>query len=194
MAQQHMAAMGGPVGGGPMGLPIPANPITQSMTPELVMRKLNTAIYEYMICNEKYDIARSILKSMPVETTDGGMKQSPKTHPNGIDPTMDLDSKETINMKNRPDDLPAPASLFPSSEDHPFLQDWWCMFWDLWKGQRSAGKANTLTYIGAQRQAQKARQSMMGLDPNAVQNGMRVAQMNGNIPDHLRVQAMQRGM
>jgi hypothetical protein len=196
MAQQHMgmAAMGGPVGGGPMGLPMSANPVIQTMTPELVVKKLNTAIYEYMICNERYEIARSILKSMPVETVDGSMKQSPKNHANGIDPTMDSDSKENINMKNRPDDLPAPASLFPSSDDHPFLQDWWCQFWDLWKGQRGAGKSNTLMYVATQRQAQKARQSLLGMDPNALQNGMRAAGMNGNIPDHLRVQAMRGGL
>lgn len=194
MAQQHMAmaAMGGPVGG-QMGQPVNTSTPSNQMTPENVMRKLNTAIYEYMLCHGKYEIARSILDSMPVDTTD--IKQSPKNQANGIDSSMDIDSKENLNMKNRPEGLPAPSGFLSSSDDHPFLQDWWCQFWDLWKGQRGSGKnQTTLQYIGYQRQAQKARQGLVGMDGNALNGGMRQQFQGPMTADSLRLQAMQRQM
>ena len=98
-------------------------------------------------------------------------------------------------MKNRPDDLPAPQSLSGMSSDHPFLQDWWCQFWDLYHAQRGKGaqKQSTLQYIAAQRNQQKQRMAQqMGnnMENGAMASAMRQAapgQMQGN----LRMQMLQ---
>lgn len=180
--------------GGPVGQPVNTGSSVPHINPESAVKKLNTAIYEYMICNEKYDIARLINKSMDIETDPVNIKQSPKNHTNGIDSGMDLDSKEHLNMKNRPDDLPAPQSLSGMSSDYPFLQDWWCQFWDLFHAQRGKGsqKQSTLQYIAAQRSQQKARMAQMGgnMDNAAMAQAMRQPGQN-QMPSNLRMQMLQ---
>lgn len=172
--QMNMAGMaGGPVGGGPA--------ITQQMnmgTPGGgggggagsgldAVKMLNIAIYDYLLRNKLYDTARSFVNQPDIEMD---VKKSPNQRQGGqqlngnVDDGMEIDNKE---IQQRPDDLPAPAQL----SDGPFLQDWWCQFWEIWQGNRSKGKPTMLSYVGSQRQAQKARNNMMSnMDPAAMQN------------------------
>jgi hypothetical protein len=195
MSQQHPMAMGGM--GGPVAPPANAGTPTNSaaaFSPDAIIKKLNTAIYDYLLCNEKYDVARAFHKEMQCEYS-ADIKQSPNQRggqPNGVDNSMDVDSKEHVGIQKRPNDLPAPHSL--SSEDSPFLQDWWCQFWELYQGNRQKGKPTTLSYIGTQRQAMKARAGMVaGVDANGVRGAY--GMMNNGMPGgDLRAQAMKNGM
>ncbi|KAK3066256.1 hypothetical protein LTR53_017473, partial [Teratosphaeriaceae sp. CCFEE 6253] len=161
--QMNMAGMaGGPVGGGGG----PASQQQQQMnigTPSSgdggsgpnAIKRLNTAIYDYLLRNSMYDVARGFYKQMEIETD---VKKSPSQRGqlNGVaDDGMDIDVAE---IKNRPEDLPAPLPL----GDGPFLQDWWCQFWEIYTCYRGkGGKGQLPNYIGAQRQAQKARTNAM---------------------------------
>lgn len=188
MAQQQMslAGMGGPVGGTP----------NNSLDNQAVyLKKLNTAIYDYLLRNRLYDIARMFNEQMPIETkTDikTDIKESPNQRSgqqvNGIEDDAD-DNKDQAILK-RPEGLPLPNNLF----DGPVLQDWWCQFWEIWHGHRGNGKIGTQKYIGAQRQAQKGRFNLMGgMNPNAVQynSGMpNMANGVGGGPGDLRKTVM----
>lgn len=152
----NMAGMGGPVGGPQMNAGTPGNSgdvISQTIT----MKRLNTAIYDYMLRNGHWDIARSFSKQADVEVKQEG-KPSPNQRAqqaNGVDDGMDVDSKETINGK--PSDLPLGAI------DADFLKDWWCQFWEIWNGHRKpkAAPAQTQQYIAAQRMALQGRVNML---------------------------------
>jgi hypothetical protein len=168
MSQPQMN-MGGPVGGG-MAVPQQMNnagtPGSGGGAPPIdAVKRLNTAIYDYLLRINQYDVARALLE---IETD---MKKSPSQRPgqqaNGAnDDSMDIDDA----IKNRPEDLPAPIVF---SEGGNFLQDWWCQFWETFQGLRNRGKPGTLAYIGAQRQAQKQRMGMMNnnnMDQATMQN------------------------
>ncbi|TKA68895.1 hypothetical protein B0A55_08398 [Friedmanniomyces simplex] len=200
--QQQMNMAGGPLGGGggpaaqqqaQMSVGTPSN--GDGSGPNAIKR-LNTAIYDYLLRNSMYEVARGFLKHMEIETD---IKKSPnqRGQPNGVaDDGMDIDVAE---LKNRPDDLPAPLQL----GDGPFLQDWWCQFWEIYTGYRGkGGKSQVLSYIGNQRQAQKARTNMMaagGMDAAGMQqmrmnNSMMMQGMNNGamgIPTDLPRKAVQ---
>lgn len=188
-----MGSMGGPVGGlgaPPMNAGTPTNS-AGTFTSDAITKKLNTAIYDYLLCNEKYDVARLFQKEMLIEFD---IKNSPgqRTQSNGIDSGMDIDKKEHPGIQKRPSDLQAPHSL--SSEDSPFLLDWWCQFWELYQGNRQKGKPTTLSYVGQQRQSMKARTGMVS---GTEQNGMRPTynmMNNGMGGENLRHAAMKNGM
>ncbi|KAK4539743.1 hypothetical protein LTR36_010396 [Oleoguttula mirabilis] len=186
-----MAGMGGPV-----GAPQQMNAGTPNSGGAAIdsIKRLNTAIYDYLLRNGLYDSARTFVANMEVEIDADKKSPNPRgpgQQSNGVDAGMDVDSE----IKNRPDDLPAPLHL----GNGPFLQDWWCQFWEIFHGNRGKGKQSTLNYIGAQRQAQKARTSMVGggnMDPASMQN-MRgynnMMQMNNGMamPNDLKRAAMQ---
>lgn len=185
--QMNMAAMGGPVGGGGMGGPqmnagTPGNSGSY-MPQESTIKRLNTAIYDYLLRNELYDIAKAFHAKVPIETkTD--TKQSPNQRgsqqANGVDDSMDIDSKDQAIM-NRPEGLPLPGNI-----EGPFLQDWWCQFWEMWRGHRKLNVApNTQNYITAQRAAQ---QRMGMMNPNGMQN---LRGYNGMMPGMNNGMAMQ---
>ncbi|WPH05033.1 transcriptional activator soma [Acrodontium crateriforme] len=170
--QMNMGAMGGPVGGGAagqmnMGTPNSSGGVSNGDP----LKRLNTAIYDYLLRNSLYDVARLFSKSVDIETD---TKKSPNQRGGQLNGLDDMDIDKAI--QDRPDDLPLPQQL----GDGPFLQDWWCQFWEIYHGQRSKGKPTTLAYIGAQRQGQKARTNMMGpMDP-AQMNNMRGFMPNMN--------------
>jgi len=170
-----MAGMGGPVG-------TPTNSTTP-YSPEAIIKKLNTHIYEYLLCNGHYESARAVYKDLPIEEN---TKQSPGQRQNGADSGMDIDSKELPGVQKRPSDLPAPDSM--SHAESPFLQDWWCQFWELFHGNRQRGKPTVLGYVGQQRVAQKARTGML-VDPNGMQRGYNMMN-NGD----MRQAALKNGM
>ena len=191
----NMAAMGGPVGGGAggaqMNVGTPSN-ATLDVSPQYMQKKLNTAIYDYLLRNSLYDIARSFSKAMTIDTKDD-TKESPSQRggqqPNGVDEGTDDEG-----ILKRPSDLPLPHNL----SGGPFLQDWWCQFWELWHGLRGRGKNGLNSYVANQRMAQKNRFNMMGaMDPN-MQNmragyGM-MQNMNNGVamgPNDLRKSAIQ---
>lgn len=186
----QMSGIGGPVGG-PVGQPANAGTPTANYTPDAIIKKLNTAIYDYLLCQQQYEVARVFSQKMEIETSD--VKQSPnqrQNQANGIDGSMDVDSKEHVGIQKRPNDLPAPSAL--SSEDSPFLQDWWCQFWELYQGNRHRGKPTTLNYVGQQRNNMKTRvNAVNGMDPNAMrQQQQQYNTMNGMANNDLRKAAM----
>lgn len=186
--QMQMSGIGGPVGGQPANAGTPSS----TYTPDAIIKKLNTAIYDYLLCRQEYDVARVFSQKMEIETSD--VKQSPnqrQNQANGIDSNMDVDSKEHVGIQKRPSDLPAPLAL--SSEDSPFLQDWWCQFWELYHGNRSRGKPTTLNYVGQQRTQMKGRvNAINGMDPNGMRQQYNA--MNGIAGNDLRKTAMGNGM
>lgn len=178
--------------GGPVGQPVNAGTPTNSATlhsPEAIIKKLNTHIYEYLLSNGHYDSARAVYKDLPIEES---TKQSPGQRQNGTDSSMDIDSKELAGVQKRPSDLPAPDTM--SHGDGPFLQDWWCQFWELYQGNRQRGKPTVLGYVGQQRVAQKARTGgNMLVDPNGIQRGYNM--MNNGMPGgDMRQAALKNGM
>lgn len=201
----NMAAMGGPVGGGgglaaQMNAGTPGSSAGGEMNHSAIMKKLNTAIYDYLLRHELYELAKSFMNKMPIDTKND-VKQSPSQRggqqANGIDDSMD-DSKDHAIL-NRPDDLPLPNNVF----DGPFLQDWWCQFWEIHWGirGRTTMKPNAQTYISQQRAQQKVRQGMVnGMDPNSMQNlrgynnmmqGMNNGMAMGMGPNDMKRVAMQ---
>ena len=188
--QQMMAGMGGPVGGQQMNVGTPSGSGVDA-SPQTIRRKLNTAIYDYLLRNSLYDVARSFLDRMEIDKKQDS-KESPK-QANGVDDS--LEDSSDLAIQNRPEGLPLPHNM----SEGPFLQDWWYQFWEIHHGYRAKGnpKPNTLTYIGQQRLAQKGRMAMMGnMDANTMQN-MRynnMVQMNNGMamnPQDLKRTAMQ---
>lgn len=192
MSQQQQMAMQPQMGaGGPVNAPTPTNSAGQD--PAWAIKRLNTAIYDYLLCCEKYDAARAVKDAFSGELElNDSVKQSPnQRQANGID-GMDIDSKEHAGslhpgVAKRPAGLPAPAIL--STEESPFLQDWFLMFWELFNANRQRGRQTTVNYVGHQRAQQKLRTGLMGMDPNAAQRGY----MMNNGQD-LRQQVMKNGM
>ncbi|KAK5109319.1 hypothetical protein LTR62_007088 [Meristemomyces frigidus] len=183
---QHMqmsGMAGGPVGGGagPQQMMNAGTPSSGDVGgPHRVdtIKRLNTAIYDYLLRQNMHEVARAFRATKVEIETDGKKSPNQRAQTNGAgvgDDGMEVDSV----FKDLPDDLPAPAQL--GHGEGPFLQDWWCQFWEIYTGYRGNGRQHTLSYIGAQRQAQKARTNMMaagGIDPANMQ---RMQQMNGNM-------------
>lgn len=175
--QMNMAAMGGPVGGPQMNAGTPGNssdPGSQASA----LKKLNTAIYDYLLRNELFDLARGFKNKMDIEARTEG-KQSPSQRgqqANGVEDGMDVDSKD-MNIPNKPNDLPL------GSIEADFLKDWWCMFWELWSGHRRKGASPiTQAYIGGQRASFHQRMGMMttnGAQNLRAYNGMMPGVNNG---------------
>ncbi|KAK3713352.1 hypothetical protein LTR37_008544 [Vermiconidia calcicola] len=201
--QGNMAAMGGPVGGGgtvapQMNAGTPsgsANPMSQ----EHMLNKLNTAIYDYLLRIQLYDVAKQFNKHMSHSIEYRDPKQSPNQRggqqANGVDDTMEIDNNDK-GLLEKPDDLPLPKNL---GGDGPFLHDWWCQFWEMFQAHRSkrptAAPQNTqMMYLNAQRQAQQARMGLMtGVNqPQQARQGYNpMMQMNGMQPNDLKRAAMQ---
>lgn len=191
MNQQGQMAMGGPV-----NAPTPMSELDSDQ----VLQKLNTAIYDYLLRNSHYEVARAVSKGLKILTKDE--KQSPNQRngqqANGVDESMDIDSKDP-GIDGRPPELPLPANVF----DGPFLQDWWFQFWEIHFARRNRNpnpSSQTTQYVAHQRMQQKARMGMMGggMDPASMQNlrgynGMVQGMNNGmaGMPNDLKRTAMQ---
>lgn len=158
--QMNMAAMGGPVGGPPhmvqmnMGTPSGSNAHNEMIT------KLNTAIYDYLLRSEHYDVAKLFLSKGSVETKDldNSPSNRPGQQPNGMDDSMDIDAKDPA-LSQRPEGLPLANNIAPG----PFLQDWWCQFWETFNAHRNRKNAapGLGQYINAQRPQMQQRMGMM---------------------------------
>ena len=181
--------------GGPVNAPTPLGGGTPPQADEVV-KKLNTAIYDYLLRNSLYNLARSFKNELPILIKDD-IKHSPgqrNGQANGSEGSMDVDDKDP-GICQRPDDLPLPANPF----DGPFLHDWWCQFWELYFGRRNKpGSPQTSMYLAQQRFIQKNRQGLIQLDPNLLQpargyNGMVGPMPNGmgGMPTDLKRTAMQ---
>lgn len=130
-SQQQMTPMLGPVASGmpmhntPTPMPVNTNvpgggggpggpgPGPQSRPMEDYQSHLNTYIYDYLLRNELWDLARLWVKTMTVVAmpTNGESKGK------------------------RPVDLPEP-NIPPHCSDTSFLYDWWCQFWDVFSATR----------------------------------------------------------
>lgn len=158
MAQQpqmNMAHVGGPVQSA--GTPNSGFGINH----DIVLRRLNTAIYDYLLRGHHYDAAREICKVLTIESKE--TKQSPNQRAgqqaNGADDGMEIDSKDQ-GLLGKPEDLPMPVNV---GGDGPFLQDWWCQFWEVWNAHRKgAGPSGPMqAYLAQQRQSFSSRTSLM---------------------------------
>ncbi len=177
-AQMNMAQMGGPVQNA--GTPGSA----QGMSQDVMLSKLNTAIYDYLLRHGHYKVARELMQAVKkIDTKDS--KQSPSQRPgqqaNGVDDSMDPDGGNEY-LRNRPPEMPLANSI---GGDGPFLQDWWCQFWEVFAAHRSraGGTGMMNSYIGQQRQAAIMRQNTMNHltqanIPNRPPNAMMMAQNN----------------
>lgn len=183
--------------GGPVNAPTPGN--GGSAGHDEVLKRLNTAIYDYLLRNEHYDVAQALSKSgMPIFTKDA--KESPSQRngqANGVGDSMDLDGSGDRGITQRPEGLPLPANVV----EGPFLQDWWFQFWELHFAKRNKNpNPQTNQYVAQHRMQQKARLGMMGggMDPASMQNlrgynGMGQGMTNGMVgmPNDLKRTAMQ---
>lgn len=189
--QMNMAGMGGPVGGPQVNAGTPSNsgdPISHVIT----VKKLNTAIYDYLLRNQLFDLARNFHSKMDIEQkTDG--KPSPNQRGqqvNGVDDGMDTDSRDPP-IPNKPSDMPLGAI------EPDFLKDWWCQFWEIWGGHRKMKNtpAQTQQYIQAQRVAMQQGRVMNGngaQNMRAFPNGMMPGVNKGAVmPNDLQRAAMQ---
>lgn len=161
--QMNMANMGGPVGG-PQQMNV-GTPNVAGVPPDAIKR-LNTAIYDHLLRNRHYETARSFFNCVDIEVD---LKKSPNQRQGQQSNGMDDDSMDID--RDRPNDLPAPLQLGEGA----FLEGWWCQFWEIHHAQRNRGKHSqaTMSYIGAQRQVQKARTNIMAggnVDPAGMQN------------------------
>lgn len=193
MNQPGQMTMGGPVnaptpngGGAPLGH-------------NDVLERLNTAIYDYLLRNQHYEVARAVSKHLAIRSKDD-VKQSPNQRngqeANGADDGMEVDGIDK-GIFNRPKDLPFPDNVV----EGPFLQDWWFQFWEIHFAKRGKNpNPHTNQYIAQQRMQQKARMGIMGggMDPASMQNlrgynGMVQGMNNGmaGMPNDLKRTAMQ---
>lgn len=142
-----MNPVGGPVPGMPMmnnGIPGGSRANSQEDQSKTI---LNTYIYDYFLKNELYDCARALVQSEHVSLSLGATKASPRLRRdadgnplnNGVDEnSMETEIKEEADSK-RPDDLPMPK-IPTDLPQNSLLQDWWCLFWDVWAAQRKKNK------------------------------------------------------
>ena len=135
-----MNAAGGSVSGMPMmNNGMPNGPRTHH--PEETTRgTLNTYIYDYFLKNELWDCARALYQSevaINLIKVSPGLRRDADGNPvnNGVDDSsMDADVKEESDPK-RPEDLPIPR-IPGDLPQNSLLQDWWCLFWDIFSAQR----------------------------------------------------------
>jgi hypothetical protein len=144
-------AMGGPVGGAPMPMmnngAAPPQPIPRQMQANEGNRAiLNTYIYEYFLRHNMHDCARSLLQAsdgqikIQKDSAGGRRDENGNLIGNGLDDSMDTDSKDDLDGK-RPDDLPAPDLPSSPLPDSCFLLEWFSLFWDMYHAQKGGGKA-----------------------------------------------------
>ena len=96
--------------------------------------KLNTYIYDYLLKNEQYDVARALHKSsMPIHSTPSAPPRKAKTDDGGEDSKDDIDTK-------KPTDLPYASNVPTMGSDNSFLLDWFQIFWEMWMA--AGGKKN----------------------------------------------------
>lgn len=182
--------MGGPVGGPQMNVGTPSNsgdPTSHAHS----IKRLNTAIYDYLLRNQQFDLARNFSSKMEIEQRSDG-KPSPSQRgqqANGVDDGMDVDHKDPP-IPNKPNDMPTGAI------EPDFLKDWWCQFWEIWSGHRKPKGAppQTQAYINAQRVASMQGRMMNGNGAQNMRayNGMMPGVNNGvAMPNDLKRAAMQ---
>ena len=187
--QQHMnmAGMGGPVGGPQMNV---GTPNSSADTSAGSITHLNTAIYDYLLRSQQFDLARTFHIKMEIQTRGDGKSPNQRgQQANGVEDHMDIDSKDMV-INGKPNDLPLPAI------EADFMKDWWCQFWEIWHGHRKPKGApqNTQAYISAQRAAMSGRAMMNGNPAQNMRayNGMMTGVNNGvAMPNDLKRAAMQ---
>ncbi|KAF2753165.1 hypothetical protein EJ05DRAFT_490377 [Pseudovirgaria hyperparasitica] len=193
------ANSGGPVQAGAMSMMGGNNP------PSDTTQLLNTYIYDYLLKNQHWELARGFNKTFNLNIQNGGTKSSPgQRNVNGVDSSMDEDSKDD---ETRPSDLPKPLIPGNTASDNSFLFDWWSQFWDVFAAQRAKPTSNTRTapYLGFSKQQAQIRNDRNGTMMNvANMGGMMRPGMNpqhaemqkrmlaaGNRPNNPAMQAMQ---
>lgn len=122
-----MNATGAPGGGTPM-----MNNGGPRGEPNSNRTQLNTYIYDYFLKNHHYELARAVSRELPISATPQAKTSPGGRDVNGVDESMDMDSKE--DGPKRPSDLPVPTIL--DHTEGSFLFDWWCQFWDIWSAHR----------------------------------------------------------
>ncbi|KAF2751556.1 hypothetical protein M011DRAFT_474011 [Sporormia fimetaria CBS 119925] len=161
-------------------------PVTKENDPRNL---INTYIYDHMLRNQLFDVAKAMIDSgvqLNLETT---KKQSPG-NVNGVDPG---DASRH--------DLPPPVLPGNQMVENSFLSDWWCQFWDIFSANRGRHNQHSkhAQYIAQARNMSQVnvnlrdnRMSSMGQIPpyanlrmpNGVDpNGLKRAALNNNRPN-----------
>ena len=103
-------------------------------------RKLNTCIYDYLLKNGQYDVAKALHKSsLGLETQPKPPQKVPDTDVGGEDSKDDIDTK-------KPPDLPYPKDV-PSGTESSFLLDWFQLFWEMWLAPRNKSTPDAHKYL-----------------------------------------------
>ncbi|KAK5950554.1 hypothetical protein OHC33_008497 [Knufia fluminis] len=178
-------AAGGPVGGGMMMMNNGSPAVNAGMNSSDPMRmSLNTYIYDYLLKNGHFEIARSITRDDKFE-----FQQGPKTSPgrrkdgeingDGGD-GMDMDQKDDV-----PDELPRPRG-WEGSQGNGFLFEWFSIFSDLFAAHRGGGKQNgsvnpaAAQYLLHEKNNQRLRESIQNQNMNRPgMNQAMMQRMNG---------------
>ena len=88
--------------------------------------KLNTCIYDYLLKNEQYEVAKALHKSsLPLHTSKNPSKRQNAGEEGGEDSKDDVDTK-------KPTDLPYAANVPHMTNENSFLLDWFQLFWEMW--------------------------------------------------------------
>jgi len=111
--------------------------------------RLNTAIYDYFLKNQEWDMARAMSKS---QLKPHYKQQQGPRRVNGMDAgnEMDQDGKEDSGDAKRPSDLPLAGGMDALAHESSFLLDWWSMFWDIFENRnpnKPAKNAAALQYM-----------------------------------------------
>ncbi|KIW08841.1 hypothetical protein, variant 1 [Verruconis gallopava] len=146
--------------------------------------RLNTYIYDHLLKQKLYDLARQFASSCPIKA-----EPEPKKEMNGDD-GMDMSSKDDIK---RPDDLPVP-NIPPHFSENSFLFDWWCQFWDIFGAYRGKGQnalsQNYLQHTMTQAKARQNQQNLMGVNANMMNRSQQFANMQTNGMNNMQKQAI----
>lgn len=104
---------------------------------------LSTFIYDYFLKKGKVELANAMLGHADLSVqTRPRQKKSPGSGVNGVD-EMDMEHKDEILKKI--ETMPE-AAIQDQLPRQSFLEDWWCVFWDIW----SAGKNRRASPAAAQ--------------------------------------------
>ena len=147
MNQMNMA--GYPAGNPALGnMPMPNNGVNGAMRmPDEQENdfnyeaKLNTFIYGYLCSQRQYESARVLKNS--------SMAFDPPLSDGGVDESNDqTDSKDNIDKKHLPDDLPH-VSMVDDGQGGPFLLSWFALFMDFFLVHRkdARGSKNAMNFI-----------------------------------------------
>ncbi|KAK5088999.1 hypothetical protein LTR05_003223 [Lithohypha guttulata] len=190
---------GGPVGGGMMMMSN-GSPAMGAVTGlDQLKTSLNLYIYDYLLKNGHYDIARSASQDSRFDFPTGPKASPGRRKDNDMNGDIGDGMGMDMNPKDdAPDDLPRPKG-WDGTTPHGFLFEWFSIFNDLFQAHRNqAGAKNAATqYLSHEKSNQRLRESLQNQNINrpamnpAMLQQMRAGMMNGKMQNQMTPQAAQ---